>query len=169
MLGFGSFESTRRFCSAFDQLRQYFRVRLARRRTRLARRAAAPVPSALAPRRRGHDGPGRRPARRCLLPDLARLRSDRPINVRCDTVLGASHLGAKSEHELPAVRPRRPGTASCSCLHLRGGTLSRAQARGTETARWWHQNGLWASPAELTPEHTHSGLPPHNPTTGSHS
>ncbi len=27
MLGFGSFESASRFCSAFDELRQYFRVR----------------------------------------------------------------------------------------------------------------------------------------------
>ena len=27
MLGFGSFESAARFCSAFDELRQYFRVR----------------------------------------------------------------------------------------------------------------------------------------------
>ncbi len=27
MLGFGSFESTVRFCSAFDELRAYFRVR----------------------------------------------------------------------------------------------------------------------------------------------
>lgn len=28
MLGFGRFESAARFCSAFDELRQYFRVRL---------------------------------------------------------------------------------------------------------------------------------------------
>ena len=27
MLGFGGFESAARFCSAFDRLRQYFRVR----------------------------------------------------------------------------------------------------------------------------------------------
>ena len=27
MLGFGSFESASRFCMAFDELRQYFRVR----------------------------------------------------------------------------------------------------------------------------------------------
>ena len=27
MLGFGSFESAARFCAAFDELRQYFRVR----------------------------------------------------------------------------------------------------------------------------------------------
>ncbi len=27
MLGFGSFESASRFCAAFDELRQYFRVR----------------------------------------------------------------------------------------------------------------------------------------------
>jgi len=27
MLGFGNFESAARFCSAFDELRQYFRVR----------------------------------------------------------------------------------------------------------------------------------------------
>ena len=27
MLGFGSFESAARFCTAFDELRQYFRVR----------------------------------------------------------------------------------------------------------------------------------------------
>ena len=27
MLGFGSFESASRFCTAFDELRQYFRVR----------------------------------------------------------------------------------------------------------------------------------------------
>ena len=27
MLGFGSFDSASRFCSAFDELRQYFRVR----------------------------------------------------------------------------------------------------------------------------------------------
>jgi hypothetical protein len=27
MLGFGSFESASRFCLAFDELRQYFRVR----------------------------------------------------------------------------------------------------------------------------------------------
>jgi transposase-like protein len=27
MLGFGSFESAARFCSAFDELRQFFRVR----------------------------------------------------------------------------------------------------------------------------------------------
>ncbi len=27
MLGFGSFESAARFCSAFDELREYFRVR----------------------------------------------------------------------------------------------------------------------------------------------
>ena len=27
MLGFGNFESASRFCSAFDELRQYFRVR----------------------------------------------------------------------------------------------------------------------------------------------
>ncbi len=27
MLGFGSFEAARRFCAAFDELRQYFRVR----------------------------------------------------------------------------------------------------------------------------------------------
>ena len=28
MLGFGSFEAAARFCSAFEELRQYFRVRL---------------------------------------------------------------------------------------------------------------------------------------------
>ena len=27
MLGFGNFESAARFCSAFDELREYFRVR----------------------------------------------------------------------------------------------------------------------------------------------
>ena len=27
MLGFGRFESAARFCTAFDELRQYFRVR----------------------------------------------------------------------------------------------------------------------------------------------
>ncbi len=27
MLGFGSFEAARRFCAAFDELRQYFRIR----------------------------------------------------------------------------------------------------------------------------------------------
>ena len=53
MLGFGSFESASRFCTAFDELQQYLRVRPTRWRPRCAAGAAATLPRALALADRG--------------------------------------------------------------------------------------------------------------------